>query len=194
MIDYLSGYVDEVSEKGIIFLVNAIGFALNCSANTIADLSPNKDEVKIYAYLAFNDSGIALYGFSTKAEREIFLKLITVSKVGPRVALNILSAFNPDQLATVISSGDVKALSSANGVGKKTAENIIFNLKGSFEAAGAFSTAQGSVATDKKQEAVWALNSLGFDNAYALMLVNGVYDPNLSCEDIIKEALKISNR
>ncbi len=108
--------------------------------------------------------------------------------------MNILSAFSPDQLARVIGSGDVKTLSTANGVGKKTAESIIFNLKGAFEAAGISGEADEFGPADKKQEAIWALGALGFDNAYALMLVNAVYDPNLSCEDIIKEALKISNK
>jgi Holliday junction DNA helicase RuvA len=194
MIDCLFGYADEINEKYVVFWVNSVGYALNCSANTIQDLSQSKDEVKVYTYLSATDSGISLYGFSTKAERELFFSLTSVSKVGPRVALNILSAFSPEQLARVIGSGDVKALSTANGVGKKTAESIIFNLKGVFEAAAMADGGAETGPSDKKQEAVWALNALGFDNAYALMLVNAVYDPGLCCEDIIKEALKISNK
>ncbi len=195
MIDFLCGSIQDINDKGIVLSVAGIGFMINCSAHTIDELGSLEHDVKVYTYLSVSENGIALYGFSSKEEREVFLKLIGVSKVGPRVALNILSCFTSQQLIAAVVSSDIKALTRANGVGKKMAESIVFALKDTFGNEDIYVIANASeLPNDARAEAVMALNALGFDSSYSSMLVSAVYNPELSCEEIIKEALKISSK
>ena len=132
--------------------------------------------------------------FFTQAEREIFLKLISVSKVGPKVALSILSQFTPSEVISAIVSNNAKILTSANGVGKKLAENIVFNLKDKFddfESEGFSMNVTDIFDTDPQNEAISALVGLGFERSYSTKLVKTVYDENATCEELISRSLKM---
>ena len=193
MIEYLTGTAQAGDEGNLILCCGSIAYSLNCSAQTLNELCISKDPVKVYTYLAASENGIALYGFIDKHEREMFYRLTSVSKVGPKAALSILSLFRANELVMVITSGDAQALSRANGIGKKLAESIVFNLRdklSAFEPGDAADILYGSeTGHDAKSEAVLALVSLGFDSASGTRMINACYEEGLSCEELISRAL-----
>ena len=128
MIAYLKGKILERNENLIILEVNNVGYEINISLNTYLSLS-NKNECELYTYLQVKEDGISLFGFSTKGEKELFTNLITVNGVGPKMAITILSGASIADIITSIVSEDSKMLSKFKGVGKKTAERIILELK-----------------------------------------------------------------
>ena len=136
-----------------------------------------------------------LFGFSTQAELQAFKLLITVSGVGPKAAIAILSVLSPDRLSIAVSSGDVKSIQAANGVGKKTAERVVLELKdkmvgvGSASAASVVEGIQSVAASSNAQEAVEVLVSLGFNQSDAATVV-GAMDKSLSVDDMIRKGLK----
>ncbi len=129
MIGQLRGKLLEKTTEQIIFDVNGVGYELNCSANTIANLSLNQD-AKVFVHTHMREDALILFGFSSALEKRIFLTLLKVNGVGPKLALKILSGSSLDQLLQMIEAGDVKAISSIPKVGKKTAEQLILSLKG----------------------------------------------------------------
>ena len=194
MIDYIIGTIDSVQDGSVVIEANSIGYIMNVSSTTITELANADDLNKLYTYLSVTDNGINLYGFFTQAEREIFLKLISVSKVGPKVALSILSQFTPAEVISAIISNNAKILTSANGVGKKLAENIVFNLKDKFddfESEGFSMNVTDIFDTDPQNEAISALVGLGFERSYSTKLVKTVYDENATCEELISRSLKM---
>ena len=197
MIDFITGTVEHVGDGVLVVSAGGIGYALTCSSNALSELSGAGDRVKVYTQLNVSDSGIALYGFSSRQEREVFLRLTSVSKVGPKVALSILSQYTASQVTLFIVSKDISALTKASGVGKKLAESIVFNLKDKFEAGG---EETGDLSFDfaaqagPKDEAVLALSSLGFEKAYCIKLVNSVYEDGLACEELISRALMLAGK
>ena len=194
MIDYIIGTIDSVQDGSVVIEANSIGYIMNVSSTTITELANADDLNKLYTYLTVTDNGINLYGFFSQAEREIFLKLISVSKVGPKVALSILSQFTPAEVISAIISNNAKILTSANGVGKKLAENIVFNLKDKFddfESEGFSMNVTDIFDTDPQNEAISALVGLGFERSYSTKLVKTVYDENATCEELISRSLKM---
>lgn len=198
MYEYLVGEVSEVSSNGIVLDVNDVGYQIMTSANTAINLSGVEGKVKIYTYLALRDDGMYLYGFSSKEERSLFFKLISVPKVGPKVALSVLSAFDVSQIAYMIVSEDYKSLSMANGVGKKTAEQIVVTLKDKFNDISEYQNVnniKGESSVDSiKAEAMLALTSLGFDRGYASKLIGEAYYEGIGLEDLISSSLTLVNR
>ncbi len=173
------------------------GVAFKCltSANTLRDIDKNKT-VTLFTHLNVREDALDLFGFSTEYELEWFKLLIGVTGVGPKAALAILSEQAPERLALCISSGDVKAITKANGVGPKIAQRVILELKD--KAKSAVSSFGGdadvqSVASvgemPNTSEAVAALTMLGYSKTEASLAV-GKIDPSLSVQDIIKQALK----
>ena len=134
MIGQLRGKLIEKSLEHIIFDVGGVGYELNCSVNTLDNLSLNA-ETKIFVHTHMREDALTLFGFSSSLEKRIFLSLLKVNGVGPKLALKILSGSSLDQLLQMIESGDVKAISTIPKVGKKTAEQLVLTLKGklSFE-------------------------------------------------------------
>ncbi len=134
MIGQLRGKLIEKSLEHIIFDVGGVGYELNCSVNTLDNLNLNA-ETKIFVHTHMREDALTLFGFSSSLEKRIFLSLLKVNGVGPKLALKILSGSSLDQLLQMIESGDVKAISTIPKVGKKTAEQLVLTLKGklSFE-------------------------------------------------------------
>ena len=187
MFDYISGKVAYVSENKVVIDCGGVGFSVTASAFTCAECS-RKSEVKMPVYLAVREDALELFGFVNENERELFNHLIGVSGVGPKLAIAVLSGMNTDRLSSVIASGDVAALSTIKGVGKKTAERIALELKGKVVGvASPDSVSQGAGAFDEK--AVLALVSLGYERKEAEAAVKKVGKPDMSTEQIVRAAL-----
>lgn len=172
-----------------------VGFKCFVSMNTLKDLTSVGTEVNLFTYMAVREDAMDLFGFSTQQELQAFKLLITVSGVGPKAAIAILSVLSPDRLSIAISSGDIKSIQAANGVGKKTAERVVLELKDKMVGIGSTSTAsvvegiQAVASNSNAQEAVEVLVSLGFNQSDAAAVV-GSMDKSLSVDDMIRKGLK----
>lgn len=158
MFDFICGEIVEVSENSVVVKNNDIGFSLLVSQNTVSVCSVGK-QIQLFTHLSVREDGWTLYGFSTKTERNMFLQLVTVSGVGPKVAISILSATTPEILANAIVASNTSALCSIKGLGKKTSERIILELR---EKVTAFCKEVAKIQLSPEQkEALGVLVSLG---------------------------------
>lgn len=195
MFEYLSGkiYIND-NTSSVVVDCGGVGYLLNCSLSTISALR-GKQEATVYTYMSVSDAGISLYGFYDKMEREVFLNLISVPKVGARSAVQILSLDSPQNIVAYVLAKDVKAISKASGIGKKTAETIIVTLHDKFEKLALFFGAEedyfifAEEENDNASDAVEALIALGFDMTTAKRSVNAVKGENMSTEEILALAL-----
>ncbi|WP_294468588.1 Holliday junction branch migration protein RuvA [uncultured Anaerofustis sp.] len=198
MFDYIKGNVADIRE-GYLTIENksGVGFLLNVSENTATDLINDREDVKVYTYMAVRENDVSLFGFSTLFEREIFFKLLTVPKIGPKIALSLLSALSPNMIVAAIMNKDYKSLCTANGVGKKAAEQIVVTLQdkfGDLPEIEEITISDMNVSSDLKDEAILGLTSLGFDRAYAAKIVREIsVDDDLTIEDILSLALQKVN-
>ena len=196
MIEYIKGQIAEITPALAVIDCNGIGYAINISLNTYSAIQ-GKPNIKLYIHEAIREDAHVLYGFSTKQERELFLLLISVSGIGGNTARMILSALSPAELCNVISSGNDKLLKSVKGIGLKTAQRIIVDLKDKIASTG-METVSGSIASlspansEIHDEAIAALTMLGFAQAPSQKVVSAILkeDSNLSVENVIKLALK----
>ena len=171
-----------------------VGFKCFVSMTTLKELPPLGKEANLYTYLAVREDAMDLFGFATQQELDAFKLLITVSGVGPKAAMAVLSVLPPDRLSVAVSSGDVKSIQSAQGVGKKTAERIVLELKDKMlgiapSNAAAVQGIQAVASNSDAQEAVEVLVSLGFNQSDAATVV-GAMDKGLSVDDMIRKGLK----
>ena len=171
-----------------------VGFKCFVSMTTLKELPPLGKEANLYTYLAVREDAMDLFGFATQQELDAFKLLITVSGVGPKAAMAVLSVLPPDRLSIAVSSGDVKSIQSAQGVGKKTAERIVHELKDKMlgiapSNAAAVQSIQAVASNSDAQEAVEVLVSLGFNQSDAATVV-GAMDKGLSVDDMIRKGLK----
>ena len=196
MIEYIKGEIAEITPALAVIDCNGIGYAINISLNTYSAIQ-GKPNIKLYIHEAIREDAHVLYGFSTKQERELFLLLISVSGIGGNTARMILSALSPAELCNVIGSGNDKLLKSVKGIGLKTAQRIIVDLKDKIASTG-METVSGSIASlspansEIHDEAIAALTMLGFAQAPSQKVVSAILkeDSNLSVENVIKLALK----
>ena len=189
MFDYISGKVAAVSENKVVIDCGGVGFCLTASAFAVAEAA-NKQEVKMPVYLAVRDDALELFGFSDYSERELFLLLIGVSGVGPKLAVAVLSGMPTDRLSSAIASGNAAALSTIKGVGKKTAERIVLELKGKVVSEGELIDAASVGQQTIDEKSVLALMGLGYERKEAEAAVKKVYKPNMSTEEIVLAALR----
>ena len=195
MIEYVKGELAEITPATAVVECAGVGYLLNISLNAYSAIQ-GKREVKLYVYEAISEDAHTLYGFAEKQERELFLQLLTVSGVGGGTARMIISSFTPAELCNVISSGNERMLKSVKGIGLKTAQRIIVDLKDKVSAYASGSNAgTPSVATQSSEvmeEAVSALTMLGFQTAASQKVVTAILmeTPSLAVEQVIKEALK----
>lgn len=196
MIEYIKGELAEITPALAVVDCNGVGYGINVSLNTYSAIQ-NKKEVKLYIYEAIREDAYVLYGFATKQERELFLLLISVSGIGGNTARMILSALSPSELCNVISSGNEKLLKTVKGIGLKTAQRIIVELKDKIvstgiDAAAPVSTAVTNLQTEVYEEAVAALTMLGFAPAPSQKVVAALLkeEPDALVEKVIKLALK----
>ena len=196
MIEYIKGEIAEITPALAVIDCNGIGYAVNISLNTYSAIQ-GKPSIKLYIHEAIREDAHVLFGFSTKQERELFLLLISVSGIGGNTARMILSALSPSELCNVISSGNDKLLKSVKGIGLKTAQRIIVDLKDKIASTGV-ETVSGSIASlspansEIHDEAIAALTMLGFAQAPSQKVVSAILkeDSTLSVENVIKLALK----
>lgn len=191
MYSYIKGTIEEIRLDSVVIENNNIGYKINVSSNTIKDLQMGK-MAKIYTKLIVREDDMSLCGFGTKEEMQMFELLTSVSKIGPKVGLGILSFSTPGQLGAYILSEDIVQLSKAPGVGKKTAERIVLELKDKVDKSNIeFEPTllnQAPIGISK-DEAVDALMALGYSPAEAKEAVDKCKKDGLSTEDIIKKSL-----
>lgn len=196
MFAYMKGIVADVSEDNLILEVNQIGYNIKISSSIAALLPGIGEEVKIYTYTLVREDAFSLYGFLTKDDLDIFKKVITVNGIGPKGGLAILSAMTADDLRLAIISGDAKAISKAPGIGAKTAERLILDLRDKVSIEDTFVNREirmqeAPALSDAKSEAVEALTALGYGAAEALKAVKSVaVADDMDVEVILKMALK----
>mgnify|MGYP001111942116 FL=1 len=200
MLSYIIGEVAEISADTVVVENNGIGFNIKTSAMTIDSLPPVGDMVKIYTYLHVREDAMQIFGFLSKDELEVFKLLLNVNGIGPKGALGILSAISTDDLRFAVLSDDVNLIKSCPGVGAKTAQKLIIELKDKLRLEDAFEMAVNN--NNKKNtvqdntvivmnEAVEALVSLGYSSKDAIAAVKKVENiQNKNSEQILKEALK----
>jgi len=198
MITFLHGKLVEALPTQVTVAVNGVGYELLIPLSSFDKLPPLGGEVKLLTHLAIREDAHVLYGFMTAAERELFRLLIdTVSGIGPKTALNVLSGMTPTTFRGAVANGDVRALAQITGVGKKTAERIVVELKDKIGAVGAWeasSAQRGLSAADQKiNDAVLALIALGFKQVEAHDAVRAVattLGPQAGVEDLVRACLK----
>lgn len=192
MIEYLKGELAELTPAVAVIECNGVGYAANISLNTYSAIQ-GKSVCKLYIHEAIREDAYVLYGFVDKQERELFLLLISVSGIGGNTARMILSALSPSELCSVISSGNANMLKTVKGIGLKTAERIIVDLKDKIKSGGDSSgSALPIMNSAVHEEAVSALTMLGFASAPSQKVVSAILkeDPQAPVETVIKLALK----
>ena len=198
MISFIRGTVADLTENSAIIESNCIGFEINMTGNALAQLHIGQ-EVKLHTYFQVREDAMVLYGFFNKDDLQVFKLLLGVNGVGPKAALGVLAGITADELRFAVLSDDVKTLSKAPGIGKKTAQKLkdklsleeAFEQKLANEQAQATTAAAGAGMTDARQEAVEALVALGYSSTDALRAVRKVTDVEpTDVEGILKAALK----
>lgn len=198
MIEYIRGELAELTPAYAVVEAHGVGYGLSISLNTYSGIQ-NKKEVKLYVVESIREDAYALFGFSTKQEREMFLLLITVSGVGANTARMILSAMSPAELCNVISSGNEKMLKTVKGIGLRTAQRIIVDLRDKIAVEGiadqmpaAGVAAASAMNNEVRDEAIGALTMLGFSPAPSAKVVSAILtdNPQLPVEQVVKLALK----
>lgn len=201
MIEYIRGELAELTPTLAIVEAHGVGYGLQISLNTYSAIQGKKD-VKLYVHEAIvtggRDDSYTLYGFCAKQERELYRLLITVSGVGANTARMILSSYSPQELCNIIANGDEKLLKGVKGIGLKTAQRIIVDLKdrvvtsGIAEELHVSASPQTAVSSPVKDEAVQALTMLGFSPAPSAKVVAAILQeqPDMPVEQVVKLALK----
>lgn len=195
MFEYIKGRVVNIFADKLVIESNSIGYKINSSVNTSSKLNIG-EEVKIYTHLVVREDELSLYGFGSVEELTMFQLLLSVTKIGPRVASAILSTHTPIKLGSYILNRDIKLLCKAPGVGKKTAERIILELKDKVDKLDLMQEYEGyddgadSLTSNEIDEVVEALLTLGYNKFEAEKAVLSIKNKNLKTEDILKSALK----
>lgn len=195
MIYNVKGTLTYTDANFAVVECGGVGFKCYVSMTTLKSLTSVGTQVNLFTYLSVKEDAMDLFGFYTRDELDAFKLLITVNGIGPKAAMAILSVLPPDKLSIAISSGDSKAIQNAQGVGKKTAERVILELKDKMAGIGGESTAQavGNISSvsssGNASEAVEVLVSLGFNQSDAAQVV-GAMDKSLSVDEMIRKGLK----
>lgn len=191
MIAHLSGKLVEKNPTYVIVECNGVGYFLHISLHTFS-LLPSDENIQIYTHLQVKEDSHTLFGFMEKAEREIFLLLISISGIGPSIARTMLSSLNPTQVRDAIANGEVAKIQAVKGIGAKTAQRVIVELKDKVLKVQDMDELSLPSNNTTKEEALSALEVLGFNRRQSEKVVDRVLsqDTSLSAEDIIKRALK----
>ncbi len=200
MIAYLRGRVLTTTSETAILDVNGVGYEAYCSGGAFKRLTVG-EVGELYTYLQVKEDGVTLFGFAEPKEKELFLKLIGVSGVGPKMGIAILASLSAEEFATAVATADVKRLSAVKGLGKKTAEKIVLELHGKISAAevldasgeslSSVSSAPVQKSTPEDEEAISALTGLGFTRAESAQAVKKAHELGAhTVEEIIMKALQ----
>ncbi len=194
MISYVKGELTEILEDAIVVETGGVGYNIMVPASLFRELPPVGRQVKIYTHFQVKEDAMSLYGFFTREDVRIFRMLIGVSGIGPKGALGILSVLTPDDLRFAVLAEDVAAISKAPGVGKKTAQKCIIELKDKLslqeavEIKLAHNQASSAVEDDPRDEALQALVALGYSASEAMRAIKAAHGDTV--EDLIRSALK----
>lgn len=197
MIAYLRGRVLTITAETAVLEVNGVGYEIYCSGEAFRKITVG-ETAELYTYLQVKEDGVTLYGFASPKEKELFLKIISVSGVGPKLAVSILTSLSADELTQAIATADIKRLSKAKGLGKKTAEKIVLELHGKISAVEVISASGDSLTQTEQherlsvvdEEAVSALTGLGFTKNESMQAVKRAKENGATTvEDIIRKAL-----
>lgn len=191
MIEHLSGKLIEKHPTHLVVECAGVGYFVNISLNTYTAV-PDQEQLRIYTHLQVREDAHTLFGFYTLAEREIFRLLISVSGVGASTARTMLSSMTPTQIRDAIASGDVPSIQAVKGIGAKTAQRIILDLKDKILKIYELDEVSHKTNNTNREEALSALEVLGFARKQSEKAVDAVLgqDPSLSVEGILKHALK----
>ena len=191
MITHLQGRLVEKNPTDVVIDCNGVGYLLNISLHTFSQL-PTSENVKLFTHLSIREDAHTLYGFSSLAEREIFRLLISVSGIGASTARTMLSSLSPDQVREAIAAEDVATIQSVKGIGAKTAQRAILDLKDKILKVYGLEDVSLISSNTNKNEALSALETLGFARKQAEKVCEKIVqqDPQASVESIIKQALK----
>lgn len=200
MISYVKGELTEIFEN-VIVIENSSGIGMNITVpeSVLARMPAVGSEVKIYTYLHVKEDALTLYGFLNRDDLNVFRLLITVNGIGPKGALGILSTITPDDLRFAVLSDDVKAISAAPGIGAKTAQKLIIELKDKLSLSEAFEMKlshneggkEAATAGDARSDAIQALTALGYGRSEAVRAVSLIENAEgMDSEALLKEALR----
>lgn len=188
MIGYLTGKIISLKPTRILLDVNGVGYAVNISINTFENIS-ELTTVSLFVYTSVKEDSITLYGFFTEPEKQMFELLISVTGIGPKLALSILSGIQTDDLKDAILRGDISRIVAVPGIGRKTGERLVLELRNKVDQVSEEGIKEYSL--NLKKEAVSALTTLGYNAKTADKVIRDILvdDPNISLEELIKKAL-----
>lgn len=193
MIGYLNGKIISAKPTKVLLDVNGVGYLVSISINTFERIT-DKESVSLFIYTSVKEDSITLFGFFIESEKEMFELLISVNGVGPKLALNILSGIQVDELKNAIQTGDSSRIVAIPGIGKKTADRLVLELRTKVENIA--EEGIGTIPFSIKNEAVAALTTLGYNQKLGEKTVREILgdDPGLSLEEVIKKSLGRLNR
>ena len=202
MYSYIKGELVKRTDELVVVDNNGIGYEIICPSAISFKLGNIGESVTVWIYQSVREDDISLFGFAAPEEKDMFLLLITVSGIGPKVAHSICSQMDPGTLAMTVMNSDVKALTSVKGLGKKGAERIILEIKDKLKKTGMDTVATSSALTTPSggrvvipssdvNDAVEALMVLGYKQDDAEMAVNSIYEEGIGLQDIIRKALRV---
>src|SRR5690554_5251121 len=191
MISHIQGRLIEKNPTDVVIDCNGVGYSINISMHTFSEL-PDSENIKLFTHLIVREDAHILYGFTSVAEREIFRLLISVSGVGASIARTMLSSLAPDQVIDAIAQNDIAVIQSVKGIGAKTAQRVVLDLKDKILKVYGLSDISVDTSNTNKNEALSALETLGFVRKKAEKVCDAIVkdDPQASVEMIIKQALK----
>lgn len=193
MFSYIRGKLTEANENQVTLETGGIGYSITVSGNTASKLPLPGTDTMLFLYLQVREDEVGLYGFISREEKEMFLKLIQITGIGPKAAIGILSGMSPDKLAIAIVTADVKAISRIKGVGKKTAERMVLELKEKLAAEDIEFYGSSDEPGGLMQDAINALRTLGLTQAEAVKAVEPAMKEASTLEDVIRCALRRIN-
>ena len=196
MYSFIAGKIDEKTDSSVIIDCNGVGYEIFVTTGTLSSIGGVGDFVKIPTYLLVKEDAMLLFGFQSKNEKNLFLDLISVSGVGAKTAISILSGISASDLVSAIAFGDSSPIAKIKGIGKKTADRIILELKGSISNLDLNLSSNSSQSPNNAEfeDAVVLLSTMGLSKMDSLKLVNDVYEIGDKTEDIVSKALKNMNR
>ena len=194
MFSYIQGRVEEIRPDGIVLDHDGIGYEIGLPQSSLSQIR-GQMQLRVYTYLQVRDDGFSLFGFLKKEDLDLFKLLIGVSGIGPKGALSILGVLSSDQLRFAVAAGDDKTIAGAPGIGKKTAQRLILDLKDKIDFAQLLEDkvdagSDPAAANDARGEAILALNALGYSSTEALRAINDLDTSAMSVEEIIRAGLK----
>ena len=193
MIGFLNGNIISIKPTKVLLDVNGVGYLVNISINTFENISDKKD-ISLHIYTSVKEDSITLFGFYSETEKEMFELLVSVNGIGPKLALSVLSGIQVEYLKTAIEAGDISRIVAIPGVGRKTAERVILELKSKVDKIS--ETEAKGVSYSIKSEAVSALTTLGYNYKQAETTVRNILSSSkdISLEELIKKALGSFNK